>query len=266
MNATLPTTSRIISSGINVKSAQPMRPRRAMGSRPHPKLIVSAAPPHATASSKAPKTFMDELRGYAMRLHTRGQAKEGQAAAPKEQKPWIPTKEGYLRFLIESKAVYEAFEGIVANGADPMYREFADTGLERSAALEKDIAYMAATWGLKVDPPAPGGPGHAYAGFLRNLSATSPPAFLCHYYNFYFAHTAGGRMIGAQVSKVALDGWMGDFYKWDGEVSELVNAVRGRINSATQGWSRADKDSCLRETARTFSYSGKLLKELVGKQ
>lgn len=28
---------------------------------------------------------------------------------------WMPTKEGYLRFLIESRAVYLAFEDIMAN-------------------------------------------------------------------------------------------------------------------------------------------------------
>lgn len=49
-----------------------------------------------------------------MRLHTREQAREGQAEAPKSQQ-WMPTKEGYLRFLIESRAVYLAFEDIMAN-------------------------------------------------------------------------------------------------------------------------------------------------------
>ena len=71
-------------------------------------------------------------------------------------------------------------------------------------------------------------------------------------------------MIGAQVSKACLDMWMGDFYKWNGEVSELVNGVRGKINELAETWSREEKDSCLRETARTFSYSGGLLKELSG--
>jgi len=31
----------------------------------------------------------------------------------------VPTKEGYLRFLIESKVVYEAFEDIMANAPVP---------------------------------------------------------------------------------------------------------------------------------------------------
>ena len=71
-------------------------------------------------------------------------------------------------------------------------------------------------------------------------------------------------MIGAQVSKMALDNWMGDFYKWDGEVSQLVDTVRGKINAVADTWSREDKDSCLKETARTFKYSGSLLAELAG--
>ena len=233
-----------------------------------------------------------------MRLHTRDQAREGQAPKPKEQKPvrlainhghhepsyaaiyslllltccfliftimqWTPTKESYLRFLIESKSVYEAFEDIMANSPNTTYRAFVNTGLERTEALQKDIDYMVKTWGLTAGPPRPGGPGYAYAGFLRNLAASSSPAFVCHYYNFYFAHTAGGRMIGAQVSKMALDMWMGDFYKWDGEVSQIVEGVRGKINGVADEWSREDKDACLRETARTFKYSGGLLKELAG--
>jgi heme oxygenase len=36
---------------------------------------------------------------------------------------------------------------------------------------------------------------------------------MCHYYNFYFAHTAGGRMIGKQMSALLLDKKTLDFYK-----------------------------------------------------
>lgn len=39
----------------------------------------------------------------------------------------------------------------------------------------------------------------AYSRLLKELAANDPPAFICHYYNFYFAHTAGGRMIGNKV-------------------------------------------------------------------
>lgn len=42
-------------------------------------------------------------------------------------------------------------------------------------------------------------PGIAVRRLLEDLAATNPQAFLCHFYNIYFAHTAGGRMIGMKV-------------------------------------------------------------------
>ena len=69
---------------------------------------------------------------------------------------------------------------------------------------------------------------------LSELAASSPAAFMCHYYNFYFAHTAGGRMIGQKVSQMALEGWMGAFYQWEGDVK-----VRGggcRISKGKGSW------------------------------
>ena len=45
------------------------------------------------------------------------------------------------------------------------------------------------------------GPGATYAKLITELAKTDPPALICHYYNFYFAHTAGGRMIGSKVGR-----------------------------------------------------------------
>lgn len=38
------------------------------------------------------------------------------------------------------------------------------------------------------------GPGMTYARKIADLAVTDPPTFICHYYNFYFAHTAGGEL------------------------------------------------------------------------
>ena len=113
---------------------------------------------------------------------------------------------------------------------DDRYACLRDTGLERGPALANDIDYMVSTWNLTRTPPTGDSAGSAYAAKIRDLAANNPPAFICHYYNFYFAHTAGGRMIGKQVSEAALDGWMGAFYKWDGPVSSLLNNVRDSLN------------------------------------
>jgi heme oxygenase (biliverdin-producing, ferredoxin) len=208
---------------------------------------------------------MDELRSYAMRLHTKEQApREGKAEAPKEQKPWVPTKEGYLNFLVQSREVYRAFETVMASKASPAFVKFCNTGLERGAALDRDIAYMKEQWGLTAAEPTADGPGMSYANVLRKLAADNVPAFMCHYYNFYFAHTAGGRMIGTQVSKAALDGWMGDFYRWEGDVRSHLNAVRESLNEVANGWTEEEKQMCLEETPRTFKYSGELLRCIAG--
>ena len=208
--------------------------------------------------------FIDELRSYAMRLHTKEQApKEGQAESPKEKEPWKPTREGYLQFLLESREVYRAFEAITHSGAASFDGKFVNTGLERTSALDADIEYMQKHFEMNPQVTLIDGPGQSYARFLHELSSSSPPAFLCHYYNFYFAHTAGGRMIGAQVSKSVLDGWMGEFYKWDGDVRKLLDSVRGSINNVADSWSEEEKQACIEETPRTFEYSGKLLRCLT---
>ena len=66
--------------------------------------------------------------------------------------------------------------------------------------------------------------------FLKEVSQTEPQVFICHFYNTYFAHTAGGRMIGSKVSQMILDNKQLNFYKYDGEVKELLSQVRDNIN------------------------------------
>ena len=74
----------------------------------------------------------------------------------------------------------------------PAVAAFANTGLERSAALAKDVEWLAREKGLVAAPAT--GAGAEYAKVLRGLSATDPPAFLCHWYNVYFAHSGAPRV------------------------------------------------------------------------
>ena len=57
------------------------------------------------------------MRRVAMKLHTKDQAKEGEKVAkgPEETSPktWEPSIDGYLRFLVDSKLVYDTLERIV---------------------------------------------------------------------------------------------------------------------------------------------------------
>lgn len=127
-------------------------------------------------------------------------------------------RRGYLQFLVDSKIVYAALEEACAS--DPRLSVFRNTGLERTEALTKDIAWMLETYpdasclsaegGRQGEGKGEGGEGGRapcptevaleYASFLKETVAASLPAFVCHYYNHYFAHTAGGRMIGRKVA------------------------------------------------------------------
>jgi len=203
-----------------------------------------------------------------MALHTREQApREGQKVSEevkREQQPvarWMPTARGYLAFLIESRAVYVAMERVVDDPANAAtYGKFRNTGLERTEALDKDIAYLCERFGLKSYEAT--GAGKEYAEFLTTLAKTSPPEFICHFYNVYFAHSAGGRMIGRKVSEMILDGKELEFYEWraNGGLDESLTRVRGLLNDVAETWTREEKDRCLEETGKSFQLSGQLLR------
>lgn len=164
-----------------------------------------SSPPASTLTSQAQGFVQTEMRKAAMALHTRDQSKEGKEAAQKPMMQWTPTRKGYLQFLVDSRHVYGAVEEIVNERAE--LAALRNTGLERTAALDKDIAWMVSEG---CEPTVPSAAATGYAAELKSLST---PAFVCHYYNYYFAHTAGGRMIGKQMSDMLLDGRVLEFYK-----------------------------------------------------
>lgn len=209
--------------------------------------------------------FVAEMRAIAMRLHTKEQApKEGKAEKPMEQKPmpqWKPTKEGYLQFLVESKAVYDTMEDLAITSDSPIYSKFRKTGLERAEALAKDIKWFE-SMGVETKPAA--GAGLEYSKYLTDLAARDPPSFICHFYNVYFAHTAGGRMIGKKVSDMILDGHNLNFYQWEGSLEDHMAGVKKSLNDVAETWSAEEKERCLKETELSFKYSGALLRYVAG--
>lgn len=209
------------------------------------------------------KGFVNEMRKVAMKLHTKEQApKEGQQEAPK-RKEFNPTKESYLRFLVESKAVYDVMESIVHTSNHPEYAAFRNTGLERAGSLKEDLAWFNQHLGMEIPAPQPNGPGISYGEKIAELAEKDPQAFICHYYNFYFAHTAGGRMIGSKVAQMILDNQQLKFYQWDGDVAVYLDEVRRKINELAESWSEEQKEHCLAETKASFQYSGKILESIM---
>ncbi|MFS7934306.1 putative Heme oxygenase (biliverdin-producing) [Helianthus anomalus] len=74
--------------------------------------------------------------------------------------------------------------------------EFRNTGLERAGNLAKDLNWFKEQGHVIPEPLSP---GLDYSVYVEELSKNDPQAFICHFYNTYFAHTAGGRMIGKKV-------------------------------------------------------------------
>ncbi|XVE71448.1 hypothetical protein DITRI_Ditri10aG0151100 [Diplodiscus trichospermus] len=210
------------------------------------------------------KGFVEEMRFVAMKLHTREQAQEGEKEVkePEERQvgKWEPSIDGYLKFLVDSKLVYDTLEGIIDKAAFPSYAEFRNTGLERSEKLAKDLQWFKEQ-GYAI--PEPSSPGITYAEYLKELSEKDPQAFICHFYNIYFAHSAGGWMIGRKVAEKILDNKELDFYKWDGDLSQLLQNVRDKLNKVAESWTRDEKNHCLEETEKSFRHSGEILRLIL---
>lgn len=264
-----PLESSSLASSLKTPRALTTRPSLPLAFTPlrrsHAPSRVVCSADHASAARPRPgekKGFVEEMRFVAMKLHTKDQApKEGQREASKTPlAKWEPTTYGYAQFLVDSKAVYDTLESIIADGSSPMYSSFQKTGLERSGPLARDLAWMKEE-GYTIPPV--GDAGDAYVKYLREVAEKSPPAFICHFYNTYFAHSAGGRMIGTKVSESLFNARVFDFYTYDGDMKELLDQVRDRINDAAEAWSREEKDLCLEETEKSFAYSGSILRNII---
>lgn len=210
----------------------------------------------------ARKGFVEEMRFVAMRLHTKDQApregKQEESALPISQ--WRPKEDDFLQFLVDSLCVYDYFENdLVVNGGS-MFERFRNTGLERCEALKKDIAWMRDI-GFEAGRPSASATG--YVEYLKNLKETKPESVLCHWYNYYFAHTAGGRMIGRMMQDLLFDGKGLHFYEWETDVKEILGTVRKTIDEVAKDWPREVKDECLTETGLAFGYSGTILNNLA---
>lgn len=210
------------------------------------------------------KGFVEEMRFVAMRLHTKDQApREGgveESALPIDA--WYPLKEDYMQFLVDSHCVYHYFETDLAavGNTHPIFSKFANNGLERLNALEQDMAYLN---GIGIETPNPTQAATSYVQYMQALLHDKPESLLCHWYNYYFAHSAGGRMIGRLMQDRLFNGRSFAFYEWDTDVKSILSKVRVVIDDVAAEWSREVKDECLKETSLAFGFSGTVLQNLA---
>lgn len=203
-----------------------------------------------------------------MKLHTRKQSpKEGEASEKRttnEAEGYVTTHADYLAFLTNSQWVYQALEDAVnSSDATPALHAFRTTGLERVGSLETDIKFMMNDYNL--ERPTVGKIAVEYANVIQSAASENRiPEFMCHYYNFYFAHTAGGRMIGKKMSALLLNKKTLEFYKWDGDLNQIKEEVKDNFEKTAATWSEDEKSQCVNATAAAFKGGGGINRYLSG--
>lgn len=235
------------------------RPARAAAIRMHGPPVGAAG---AERRPGAHKGFVEEMRFVAMRLHTKDQAPSegGQEASSLPIDMWMPTQADFMQFLVDSRAVYAFFENELCVAGNGMFEKFMGTGLERLDSLKKDIEYLNSL-GIQTTPPTAA--ATRYIEYMKALVKDKPESVLCHWYNYYFAHSAGGRMIGRLMQNRLFDGRQFAFYEWETDVKEILGEVRKVIDGVSNDWDREIKDECLKETGLAFGFSGTVLQNLA---
>ncbi|CAL4931404.1 unnamed protein product [Urochloa decumbens] len=173
---------------------------------------------------------------------------------------WMPSMEGFVRYLVDSKLVFDTIERVVAESTDVAYVYFRKSGLERSASISKDLEWFREQ-GVEILEPST--LGSSYATYLTELAESNAPAFLSHYYNIYFAHVTGGVAIGKKICNKILDGRELEFYKWDTDAELLLKDAREKLNELSKHWTRKDRNLCLKEAAKCFQYLGKMVRLII---
>ncbi|KAL8487866.1 hypothetical protein ACS0TY_024246 [Phlomoides rotata] len=203
------------------------------------------------------KGITEEMRFVAMKLRN---SKSGAADKGEIEETWQPSMEGFLKYLVDSKLVFSTIERIVDESTDVSYVYFRKTGLERSNCISRDLEWLSGQGNVI---PQPSNPGIMYVRYLEELAENSPPLFLCHFYNIYFSHIAGGQVIARKVSKMLLGGRELEMYKWEGDAEELLRGVREKLNALGEHWSRDEKNRCLRESTKAFRFLGQILRLII---
>ena len=135
-----------------------------------------------------------------------------------------------MQYLIDSLHVYQTFDEIVRT--TPSLYTLNNTGMERVDAIQKDIQ-----WLLQFDStlyiPTVEEPGKTYSAYLKTLVLTNYPGFICHFYNQYFAHTAGGMRIGLNIADKLLGGKKLHFYTWIPNSHNIPTATSNTTSIST---------------------------------
>ncbi|KAJ1396942.1 heme oxygenase-like [Sesbania bispinosa] len=79
----------------------------------------------------------------------------------------------------------------------------------------------------------------------------------------WFKEQAAGQVVAKKVSERLLEGKELEFYRWEGDVPEMLRSVREKLNMLAEHWSRDEKNKCLRETTKSFRYMGQIVRLII---
>ncbi|KAK4745687.1 hypothetical protein SAY87_011999 [Trapa incisa] len=201
-----------------------------------------------------------EVRGSTAEDSDRGVGGDEEDGCDEDGETWSPSMEGFVKYLVDSKLVFDTIERIVDESSDVAYAYFRKTGLERSGSLSKDLEWFSQQ---EVAIPPASDPGVTYSKYIEELAEKSAPLFLSHFYNIYFSHIAGGQVIVNQVSEKMLKGRQMEFCRWDGDVLISFQDVRKKLNMLGEHWSRDERNKCLKETTKAFRYMGQIVRLII---
>ncbi|KAL9254659.1 putative inactive heme oxygenase 2, chloroplastic [Drosera capensis] len=144
---------------------------------------------------------------------------------------WEPTAKGLLKYLVDSKVVFDTVEGVVVESEDVALAYFRNTGLERSSRIDMDLQLFREE---NMLIPEPSKAGLSYAKYLKELSKKSVPSFISHLYTIYFTRISGDQAILKQVAEKILDGRELEITKWDDDPQVLLRQVKDTFNKLVE--------------------------------
>ncbi|KAL5777838.1 hypothetical protein ACOSP7_010764 [Xanthoceras sorbifolium] len=203
----------------------------------------------------------EEVEGAAKEDEEEDEAKEDDSSSVDSAgETWKPSMEGFVKYLVDTRLVFNTIERIVDESDDVAYAYFRKTGLERAGGISKDLEWFSEQ-GIVI--PDPSTPGVSYAKYLEEIAEKSAPLFLSHFYNIYFSHIAGGLVIAKRVSEKILEGRELEINKWDGDAEELLKGVREKLNMLGEHWTRDEKNKCLKEATKSFKFLGQIVRLII---
>ncbi len=171
------------------------------------------------------------------------------------------SRAGYTAFIRSLHPVYAALEeGLGTNQGDEVVAMIYDPALDRTASLEKDLAFF-------------GGPGWRdmavtdaaaeYAEHLGELARTAPRGLVAHAYVRYLGDLSGGQMMGKRVGVSYDAGDAGtNFYAFHAvpDLEARKHAYRAALTALPL--TAGEQDRVVNEAIAGFDYARRIFEEL----